>query len=312
MKKAIIVRRAVKIGAFLLSFVIVFGLIQTAFSLINTNFSAILGFYELDDHSIDALFLGSSQMYCTIDAPKLTKQYDLSSYDFGTGGQPVPASYYYLQEALKNQKPKIVAIEISGAFSDTFSDSIVALNYSLMPLTVEKYNSLKTLFDDDGWRAALYCIPLVCSHSLWNSVNPVGLMRELISFLKGYEARGFAASDTVGLVDFAFDDDESASGPIGTKTTDSVLKIAKLCEQNDIDLVFFKAPAANWAKSDSNTVKEFMEENHLIYLEMNDYLDEMRIDADTDFTNINHLNKSGAGKATDFIAKYLMETFELS
>ena len=54
-----------------------------------------------------------------------------------------------------------------------------------------------------------------------------------------------------------------------------------------------------------------MEYNHLTYLEMNEYLDQIGIDPEKDFANANHLNISGANKATDFLANYLRQNFDL-
>ena len=50
-----------------------------------------------------------------------------------------------------------------------------------------------------------------------------------------------------------------------------------------------------------------MDEYDLEYLELNDYLDVIGIDEQTDFANERHLNGSGAEKTTDFLGKYLLD-----
>ena len=80
-----------------------------------------------------------------------------------------------------------------------------------------------------------------------------------------------------------------------------------MCKENDIQVIFFKAPVSDWTRADSSAVKQFMDEYDLEYLELNDYLDVIGIDEQTDFANERHLNGSGAEKTTDFLGKYLLD-----
>lgn len=45
------------------------------------------------------------------------------------------------------------------------------------------------------------------------------------------------------------------------------------------------------------------------FIDLNEKIDEIGIDSDSDFYNINHLNTSGAIKTTDFIAKLIPDYF---
>jgi hypothetical protein len=60
-----------------------------------------------------------------------------------------------------------------------------------------------------------------------------------------------------------------------------------------------------------NTVFDILDEYGFPYLDTNMYYDEMRLDGETDFYNINHVNFIGAEKYTDWLAKWLVDHYEL-
>ena len=170
-------KKVIKIISFLLCFTVLFLGLQFAFDLVNGAWKSACGFYKLENNSVDALFLGSSQMLLGVNAQKMYEEYGIRAYDFGAYGQRLATSYYYLQEAFKTQSPKIVAVEVSGVFwSDDVGEANLALNYPLMPLSKEKYASLKWLLEDP-WQSAWRCIPFLISHSMWCQTTPIRLVK---------------------------------------------------------------------------------------------------------------------------------------
>ena len=125
-----------KAGSFLLSFIIIYELLQAIFILPFAGSEIANDFFELEENSVDVLFLGASQMYCGINAQKLTDEYGILSYDFGGGGQSLMISYYYLQEALKHQKPHLVCVEVCKLFDADITSLNMIQNYPAMPMTL--------------------------------------------------------------------------------------------------------------------------------------------------------------------------------
>lgn len=74
------------------------------------------GFYELEDNSIDVLFLGSSQIMTAISPVQIYEKTGISSYNLGTEQQNMVLSYYLLKEALRFQTPQIVFWTCSSYF----------------------------------------------------------------------------------------------------------------------------------------------------------------------------------------------------
>ena len=85
----------------------------------------------------------------------------------------------------------------------------------------------------------------------------------------------------------------------------SIERISKICKERDIELVFFKSPSADWTESYKTLVKVFMEENNYCFVDLNNYYKEIGIEWEKDFYDGAHLNKYGAKKTTDYLAKLI-------
>lgn len=68
-------------------------------------------FYELEENTVDVLVLGSSHAYMSFNTGALWREYGISSYVLTASAQPLWNSYYYLKEALKTQRPKLIVLE---------------------------------------------------------------------------------------------------------------------------------------------------------------------------------------------------------
>lgn len=73
-------------------------------------------FYQLPDHRVDVLCVGSSHVYYGINTCLLYDSYGIASYLLASPGQPVWISYYLLEEAFKTQSPQLVVFDIGTLF----------------------------------------------------------------------------------------------------------------------------------------------------------------------------------------------------
>ena len=313
-----IIRGGVKAIAFIVCFAVIFFAIQPIFEPKDEEAIGIVGgFYSLAENSLDVLFLGPSQMFCGVNAQRLTDQYGISSYDFGAPYQLLPESLLYLQEALKTQNPKVVMVEIChffslGQYMGELSEQIIAWNYLPLKFSSMEFEMLQKRLNGNAIAAAKYLIfPLWKFHSRWNSLNKLDFFTD--SAVNVTIQRGFLRRDSaVTMPPFAYTGEgagEEREVPELTKNT--ITSIVNLCEERGIEVIFFKAPVTSWTRNDSKAVKAYMAEQGLAYLELNDYLSQLNIDVNTDFWGGDHLNTSGANKTTDFIAQYLMDHYSL-
>lgn len=308
-KIKIIVRNCLTILAFMIIFNIIQIILVPQYGSDSTT--KVEGYYALDKNTVDVLFVGPSQMFCTVDAPKLYNEYGISAYDFGASDQRLSMSYYYVLEALKTQSPKAVFVEVCEIFesNNTIDDSTIAWNYAPTRASSEKYQSLLTTFDGNKKKAFEYTyVPLFAYHTRWNSLRLTDfLYYPWFFFIYDGSDRGFTNEESFVPQEILFDQ-ISASGQnlyIPSENQEAILAMNEVCKKRNIKIVYFKAPSAEWSKDDSVSAKDFMETHDLTYIDMNNFLTEIGIDENSDFRDENHLNSSGAAKSTDFLAKFI-------
>ena len=110
-------------------------------------------FYEQDSDTVDLLILGSSHAFESFNTGILWDEFGISSFVLAGSEQPMWNTYYYLKEALKTQKPKLVIVEGFGTFLNyEYSDDsrIVKNNYGLK-WSEDKIESLKVSTPEERW-----------------------------------------------------------------------------------------------------------------------------------------------------------------
>ena len=103
--------KIIKIISFILIFCVLLYSVNKILRLKGIGWNHAYTFYQNPKNSIDVLFIGSSHVHNGIDISLLYKEYGISSYDFSSSGQPLPTSYFYVKEALKTQKPKLIIFD---------------------------------------------------------------------------------------------------------------------------------------------------------------------------------------------------------
>lgn len=104
-------RRMARLAAFCLLAVLVLALLN---QLLCSKDGTIRGFYEEPKGSIDLLFVGGSHANAAFSPTRMFEQEGFTSYVLYSWGQPIWASYHYLKEGLKTQKPRVVVLDAFG------------------------------------------------------------------------------------------------------------------------------------------------------------------------------------------------------
>lgn len=302
-----------------ISFLLIFFFAQPFFipKYLEDSTTIVKGYSYLEKDSIDVLFLGSSQMFCTVDSGKLSDEYGISSYDFGASGQTMSITPYYFDEAIKTQSPKLIMVEVCQIFATNkqISKQTLSWNYNPTDISTEKFFSLDSILSGDKIEAFKYTYaPLLLYHDRWSTLgdknskskNDIDFVIHPEKYIN-FSSRGFLARDNVEPHKIAFYENDLTEKEIPEESKNAISYIAEQCKKNGIRLVFFKAPVSDWTKGDCNSVKSYMTESGIEYIDLNESLEIVGIDGNTDFYNIGHLNTSGAEKTTDYLATILLD-----
>ena len=83
-----------------------------------------LNFYEMEEDTIDVLFMGSSLAATSYIPQELYDRYGITSYNLASEKQSPVISYYWLKEALRYQSPKVLILDCYYLFRIAIPSSI--------------------------------------------------------------------------------------------------------------------------------------------------------------------------------------------
>lgn len=268
------------------------------------NYTAkVNGYINAPADTIDVVCFGSSHMYCSVN-PAVLEEYGISAYVLATRQQPVKASYYYMIEALKTQKPKVFLFE-TYMVNDTeeVSDTVISDAVDPLPLSVNKLRMIADL--TQGKKARLpYFLTLFQYNSRWKelSTEDFTFCRKNVSDVhKGYVYLTDSKPVTKNLYDMP-----PVIEDIRSEDLEYLEKIIALCEENDIQLILLYAPFS-MSEHDYNTcytVEHFADTHQLDFINGYELMDSF--DFNTDFYDPRHLNLSGSTKLTAYLGDYLL------
>ncbi len=259
------------------------------------------GFYNSPEEEYDVIYFGSSNTYCSFNPLVIWEKTGVKSYVFATQQQPVWATYHYMADAFKRQKPDVAVMDIL-MFSKNEEYYDDGVNYTFcdnMPLSRNKIE-LARVSAPKGKRFGLLC-RFVKYHSRWNDLNEGDFAyrrSEMSDYSKGYYVLDSACDNAVRTDTSAVTD----AADISEKNLEYLYKIIELCRNNNVELMLVKAPSNSTAEEKRyyNAVKEIAAREGITYADYNLHYDAIGLDLKHDFFDATHLNVWGAEKFSEY------------
>lgn len=297
---------------FLLIFIIIFSYFSNLFCRKTLNgewnhTQKISGFYNEPKNEFDIIYFGSSNTYCSFNPLIMYEKTGIKSYVFATQQQPVWASYTYMKEALKTQKPKLLVMDIlMFAKSDEYYDD--GVNYSFMDDIPFSKNKIELAFassPDTTGRIRLL-INFIKYHSRWSELTKDDYTFERSNtkdFLKGYVFLNNTFTDAVMP-----DTSSSETAPLSEKELLYFEKIISLAKEENIPILFVKTPSnATYDEQKLfNSVFLKAKELNVNFIDYNKQYDRIGLIINEDFYDKSHLNYKGAEKFTRSFAEDIL------
>jgi len=264
-------------------------------------------FYEQDENSLEYVCLGSSHAYCTVNPLEVWKESGIKGFVLATQQQPLTASYHYLVEAFKTQKPKVVILEGFMGHTTDASDGVLYDAIDPLKLSLNKIKMINALVDKKD--RAYYYFNVMKYHSRWEEVSAGEFGEALVSVkdtYKGYVAieREFKGQNVVP--DYGMMEDVK----LPTQNLNALNKILELTKENGAELLLMIAPYDAVKEDIAEMFKAerlWAEQNGVFVLDYSLIYDEVGIDPQNDYYDGGHLDVSGAAKASRYLATYLKE-----
>lgn len=287
------------------------------------NFNTTHGFYEEPENSIETVFLGSSVAASGIIPTELYDEYGMCSYNLATEQQPVPASYYWLQEAYALHKDtlKTVVFDVSTVRSDDARAAFYHKAYDPMRLSEIKINAVRD-FVGGGLKETLeFMVPLIAYHGRWSSLNKTDF--EKFAYDPDSGSRGYYYIDEIltykmgahKVIDkYGVLDESAKASKLAPKATEYLIKMVEFCKEKNIKLLLIRTVTNKWSSGYNKAFQEFSEEHDVEFVDFNytPYYEEGDYNNGYDTRDGNHLNYFGATKFTKVLGKYLVENCEIT
>ncbi len=269
---------------------------------------AMIEEYYDSDKNHDVLFLGDCEVYETFSPCRLWEKYGISSFVRGSAQQLMWQSYYLLEDTLKYEKPEVVVLSIMSLMHEApENEAYNRMTLDGMRWSLTKYNAIKASMTEDESMFE-YVFPILRYHTRFSSLSREDLTyifrRDKVTY-EGYYMR-VDVKPVTGLPDAKILPDYTfAEYPMRY-----LEKIRLLCEKNDVELVFVKAPSLypHWYDEWEQQVDEYADKHNIAYYNFLELSEEVGIDYSKDTYDAGmHMNLYGAEKLSDYLGKKLVE-----
>lgn len=204
----------------------------------------IKGFYEEPENSLDLIFVGSSQLFSTINPAVLWREQGITSYVFAANEQNPRLSYYFIREALKYQHPKAIVLDMFYCDFDRIQrEAVVRLNLDDMRWGRNKIEAILNNVPPDQWLS--YFFPIMKYHERWSSLGEDDF-REYSGRnpYKGWSPYG--EDETESEVEVKRTPEEISKNKerreLNAEAMEWIERIFDYCEEEQIELIFLKTP----------------------------------------------------------------------
>ncbi len=303
------------IGTLVTVAMIVYGINKLGFIVRPTDtdgaYSQIETFHSLPEDSVEVIIYGSSHAYRGLSTIEMYNKYGIGAYNYAWHWQSISTTKIWLKDSLLTQSPKVALIECFNANAPLkdvpLYPEIYYCRYLRRRSGIDDY--LKQCFGTDKEKYLAFYMPLCAFHDNWDTLTE--------SSFAGLDADGSFLRKTMG---YAPDDKVTEitipeylalpQEPLSTLAIAELDEIVSICQENDVEIVFY---TVRWEGEYKNgdAMAKYAQENGCAYLDLFKYADDVGYDGATDFSDKAHLNTSGSIKTADYIGKYLLENYDL-
>lgn len=273
------------------------------------------GFYRLERDTADVIFYGSSHVYAGVNVVDLWDDYGIAGFNLAGTMQTLWNTYYNMEETLKYQSPKVMVVDLYGLLieDEYYGSANVIKNVSSMRFSLNKVKNVWSSVPHEEFLTYIASYPL--THDSCTELKQ-GNYDEKVNNLGGEWYKGYRPTYAVTEYDALPQIDANPEKAEPTEKNREYLdRMVALAKEHQIQLAFTVVPYAGLQKQDQSLyrwAKEYAEENGVLFLNGNLYLNEMGFNPATDYAEASHLNYSGSCKYTAYLGEWLTENYELT
>lgn len=264
----------------------------------------------------NVLFFGSSHIFSNLNAGALWKERGIASCSLAHSEQPVYMSYYQMKNSFKYDVPEVAVFEVyMTTIPEEYNLSKIDSHYTNALLTYPIYRNFwerveaAEFFEDNK---ASFILGLPTYHSSYKNVEKND--RDLYAGFR-YQFGRNEEGQWDNRYRYKTDDISfEEMGELSKETEEYLGRMKDLCEQNGVILLLLITPyqAAYEHMCVMKAVEDWAEKHDVDFLDMNNYVEDIGIDLDTEMYDWGHARIDGSVKNSEWLAQYLAENYQVS
>ena len=271
-------------------------------------------FYEQEEGTVDVLILGPSLAFADINTATLWSEYGISAFHLCGSIQPMWNTYYYMKEALKYQRPKVMILEasVTNMMSDYSDQSRIIKNTYGMKWSKDKLDAIRASAPREQWNE--YLFEHLLYHSRYEEISRADFLPDQGS-LQYEDWKGFMCLMKTVPQEGTDVSHVKERSELSGKTEEYYRKTIELAKEEGIPLLIVVSPHAGiseWSQTIYNTAADIAGEYEVPFINYNLCLEEIGLDYSKYMADPMHLNYKGNQKYTRNIAKYLSQRYNLT
>lgn len=254
----------------------------------------------------DVLFFGNSHMANAVYPMELWHNRGIVSYNLAGFGNPIPATYWFMKNALDSSTPELVVMDCNGLEGEGKMPRKEMLHAQIdcLPLNGNKLRMVCDLMDDPKDRLE-FIWDFPAYHDRWWDLDQADFEKP-INIQKGAEIAVNVKPPR-----------KMADKPAETITFDSagavyLRRIIEECQSRDVELLltYLPFPAEEEGWQEALYAEQLAKEYGVPYI---NFLDLSVVDLTVDCSDDDsHLNGSGGRKITEYIGGYIDRHYDIA
>lgn len=264
------------------------------------------GMYWQPGKSIDVAMMGTSHIHCNVNTGTLWEKYGIAAYDYSGAEQPLWMTYYYLKELYKYQMPEVIVLDMyaPARFKEDYQYDWISENILGMKFSLNKIQMLSVSVEPKNLHR--YFPSFAVYHSRYDDLEADDFENFFWDSQEKEAFKGYTPYWNKRPQPRPDISEDRADG-LTDKSEEYLRKIISYTKEKGSELVLIVSPYIMTAddKKTFNRITEIAAEEGLIFINYNEYYDEIGLDFEEDFNDESHLNYWGSCKFTEYLGGFL-------
>lgn len=306
-------KKGIKPILFCMGIVLMIGLLQKVFCVSDPRiYQFVQGFYAQPDGSLDAVYVGASNVYAYWQAPLAWKDFGCTVYPMTVPGMPARSVRYVIEEARKTQPDALYIVNLNEFKEPKVTEKNIHYLVDYLPMSRNKLaiiNDLTKELGAAGFDKLEYLFPIIRFHSGWSTLKASSFDFELNGLMGAVSYPDFLQTATKAAKSILVTEGRAAL----TADQEEVMEeLLSYCAANEVKVLFVFVPQViknEETLGQINTMTDLAKARGFDVLNLQTETNRIGLDVKTDFYNLLHTNVHGSIKYTYYLGQYLMQHY---